>query len=174
MNKIYQVKESDLIGDIEGFPIEVVQKMVDYQVAQKCFVDISVFQLKGRTTHSGFSWAKTEEGFLFWDSVISRRQFDVFFKKYPKKIIMDYEVYKVTRRQMEQIHSIACALWKSKIAKLTDAYFMTFSDEAYLPHSVVKEMFDAATVEQQKVLKSIFIDYNKKVITEGTFCNGIR
>jgi len=39
-----RVEKSDLIGDIEGFPIEVVQKMVDEQVAQGNSADASVFQ----------------------------------------------------------------------------------------------------------------------------------
>ena len=32
--KEYKVTEKDLIGQLKGFPIEVVQKMVDYQVEQ--------------------------------------------------------------------------------------------------------------------------------------------
>ena len=32
--KEYKVKKEDLIGEIKDFPIEVVQKMVDYQVEQ--------------------------------------------------------------------------------------------------------------------------------------------
>jgi len=31
---MYKVKQSDLIGDIKGFPIEVVQKMIERQVEQ--------------------------------------------------------------------------------------------------------------------------------------------
>ena len=29
---MYEVKQEDLIGDIEGFPLEVVQRMIERQV----------------------------------------------------------------------------------------------------------------------------------------------
>ena len=31
----YKVKQEDLIGELEGFPIEVVQKMIERQVGVK-------------------------------------------------------------------------------------------------------------------------------------------
>lgn len=39
-----KVKQSDLIGDIAGLPIEVVQKMCEEQVNQGNKFDVSVFQ----------------------------------------------------------------------------------------------------------------------------------
>ena len=39
----YKVKKEDIIGEIKGSPIEVVQKMVDYQVEQGFKADVSVF-----------------------------------------------------------------------------------------------------------------------------------
>lgn len=32
----------------------------------------------------GFDWADTDEGYTFWYEVIFQRNFDVFFKRYPK------------------------------------------------------------------------------------------
>ena len=41
---MYKVTEKDLIGDLEGFPIEVVQKMLKKQVEQGNMEDVTVFQ----------------------------------------------------------------------------------------------------------------------------------
>ena len=84
--KEYKVKKEDLIGEIKDFPIEVVQKMVDYQVEQGNKADITVFQIRNYASISlgGFSWSNTVEGFNFWDDVINDKEFDLFFNKYPK------------------------------------------------------------------------------------------
>lgn len=85
MNK-YKVTKKDLIGEIAGFPIEVVQKMLEYQVKQGNKEDVKVFQsdsCAGQLT-KGFSWFNTIEEAAFWYNVISLKQFDVFFAKYPK------------------------------------------------------------------------------------------
>lgn len=74
-------------GDIEGFPEEIVEKMLDYQVAQGNWRDVTVFE-KNYTVSAcsgGFDWASTPEGDLFWVNVISRQRFNTFFEKYPKK-----------------------------------------------------------------------------------------
>ena len=80
------VEQSDLIGKIENFPIEVVQMMVDEQVRQGNKADVKVFQLRCKAPVScgGFVWARADDGFNFWDEVISRENFDLFFSKYPK------------------------------------------------------------------------------------------
>lgn len=84
--KEYIVTEKDLIGDLKGFPIEVVHKMVDYQVKQGNKADVTIFQ-KNKTSGEygrGFTWNKTKERFDFWHNVIEFRHFDTFFEKYPK------------------------------------------------------------------------------------------
>ncbi len=40
----YIVKQEDLIGDIKNFPIEIVQKMADYQIKQGNKVKVEIFQ----------------------------------------------------------------------------------------------------------------------------------
>ena len=80
--KEYKVKKEDLIGEIKDFPIEVVQKMVDCQVEQWYKADVTAFQI-GKI--AGFLWRDSEDGQEFWESVILDMNFDVFFKKYPKK-----------------------------------------------------------------------------------------
>ena len=80
------VTADDLIGDISGFPIEVVQKMVDYQVKQGNTADVAIFQKKRITpkANGGFNLYETEDGDL-WSGVLEFFNFDLFFQKYPKK-----------------------------------------------------------------------------------------
>ena len=82
----HNLSEKDLIGDLKGFPIEVVEVMLDRQMAQQNKIDVTVFQkLKTRDArHGGLHWSTTIEGQDFWLSVIHKEQFDVFFKRYPK------------------------------------------------------------------------------------------
>jgi len=74
-------------GELEGFPDEVVEKMLEYQVAQGNKRDVTVFEkrnMSGKRT-DGFFWDETLEGYCFWYYVIINRNFDLFFKRYPKK-----------------------------------------------------------------------------------------
>lgn len=81
-----KITKKDLIGEIEGFPIEVVRKMVEEQIRQGNKADVGVFQecLDRDKKHGGFEWEDTEDGFEFWDMVILYKDFDEFFEKYPK------------------------------------------------------------------------------------------
>ena len=82
---MYKIKKSDLKGQIENFPIEVVQKMVEKQVHQGHKADVKVFQVKSDSCCDGFEWARTIEGDSFWRNVIYQADFPLFFEKYPKK-----------------------------------------------------------------------------------------
>lgn len=80
------ITEKDLIGQLEGFPIQVVKKMLERQVQQCNPENICIFQKhcsSDRIT-GGFNWDNTPEGNYFWCDVISSRNFEVFFKKYPE------------------------------------------------------------------------------------------
>lgn len=95
MKTIYRVEQSDLVGAIEGFPIEVVQKMVEEQVEQGNEADVSVFQ-KNVTCDiyaRGFQWVKTIDGRSFWNSVINCKNFGLFFERYPKTNPLSHLVY---------------------------------------------------------------------------------
>lgn len=80
---IYIVKQSDLIGQISDFPIEVVQKMVARQYAQNGSCNVSVFQSDKDAGAAGFCWANTPEGDLFWRQIINHKRWHIFFDKYP-------------------------------------------------------------------------------------------
>lgn len=83
----YIVKPEDLKGEIANFPIEVVQRMVDCQVEQKNYADVSVFQKskKADLISRGFGWSLTKEGYEFWQNVIMFRKFGLFFERYQNK-----------------------------------------------------------------------------------------
>ena len=80
------VEQSDLIGEIKDFPIEVVQEMVNEQVRQGNNADVAVFQNSATMNcrYGGFTWERAVRGEEFWYEVISNRKFKLFFQKYPK------------------------------------------------------------------------------------------
>lgn len=83
----FKVEQSDLVGQIEDFPLEVVQKMIEEQVRQGNKANVSVFQKVciASKSQGGFDWENAIDGDTFWQVVISTQEFDVFFEKYPKK-----------------------------------------------------------------------------------------
>ena len=85
-NNTYKVKPEDLIGEIEDFPIEIVQKMVDYQIGQGNKADVTVFQKSNMASkrNKGFDWNKTKEN-TTWIGIIMWKEFDIFFKHNPKE-----------------------------------------------------------------------------------------
>lgn len=78
----YKVTEKDLIKDIKGFPIEVVQKMLEKQQSQRGYNDIHTLQTD---VCGAFRWSDTSEGYAFWYKVIRDKDFNLFFTTYPKK-----------------------------------------------------------------------------------------
>ena len=89
-----KVTKEDLIGNINDFPIEVVQKMIDYQIYQGNPADIKVFQIDPcfNKKHGGFTWDETKEGRDFWDAIITWKNFNLFFQKYPNPPLFDMDI----------------------------------------------------------------------------------
>jgi hypothetical protein len=69
-------------NDLEGFPKEIVQKMVERQVEQGNEPDIKKLLCDKR--RGGFNWRDTIEGHDFWRNIIKNYNFYVFYEKYPK------------------------------------------------------------------------------------------
>jgi hypothetical protein len=80
-----KVTKKDLIGDLENFPIEVVEKMLVEQFKQFGKNDITVFQYNRNDGKKGFCWDNTADGHGFWSDVIHFENFDRFFERYPKR-----------------------------------------------------------------------------------------
>lgn len=74
-------------GQLEGFPTEVVEKMLYYQAKQKNKQDIAVFEDYNLSSKDagGFDWNNTSEKQDFWRSVINGKCFNLFFERYPKQ-----------------------------------------------------------------------------------------
>ena len=74
-------------GQLEGFPKEIIARMLECQEEQGNKRDVTVFEILIRTSADlyGFSWNKTKEGYEFWYEVIDKKDFNLFFEKYPKK-----------------------------------------------------------------------------------------
>lgn len=98
---VYKVKEVDLIKGLLGFPIEVVQKMVDNQYMQIGVSNVLIFQnnVISGIGGCGFSWRYTTEGEDFWRDVIKYKNFASFFKRYPK-VVCDESLYVVKEEDL--------------------------------------------------------------------------
>lgn len=77
-----KVTQKHLKGDLKDFPIEVVEKMLENQLKHTGKEDINIFIKNKFAENNGFHWSTSEEGYDFWDKVIGKNQFDLFFKKY--------------------------------------------------------------------------------------------
>lgn len=74
-------------GDLKCFPEEVVEKMLERQVEQGNPRDVAVFE-KDRWADQqagGFDWCSSPEEDNFWEDIIEDKDFETFFKYYPKQ-----------------------------------------------------------------------------------------
>ena len=87
---LFEIKKSHLVGEIADFPIEVVERMVYEQVCQRQPINPTAFAIKSSAgpADGGFSWAVSKDGFSFWEKVITKKDFDLFFSKYPRKTVV--------------------------------------------------------------------------------------
>lgn len=86
----YSITKEDMYGEIDGFPVGVVIRMMEEQEAQGNMPNVKVFQ-KGKDylkIRGGFDWDETSAGWDFWYKVVINKDFDHFFEKYP-----EYEKY---------------------------------------------------------------------------------
>jgi len=81
--EVYDKPDGD---EILGFPMPVIEAMLRYQENQGNPRNITIFKNRKWTSKNsgGFDWKTTKEGDEFWDDVILRENFDVFFEKYPE------------------------------------------------------------------------------------------
>lgn len=88
----YLVKQEDIVGDIEGFPIEVVHVMCERQLEQTGKVDPSVFasDKSASSNEGGFHWGSTIEGDEFWCNVIIDKDWKAFYDRFANGLAGDY------------------------------------------------------------------------------------
>lgn len=94
-------------GELEGFPKEVVDLMLERQFEQIGIRDVTVFEAcrYANVDTGGFKWGETEEGHDFWCAVVYNRNFDVFFERYPKKESEPVQEQPTTRIESVEINS---------------------------------------------------------------------
>ena len=87
----YNLENYEPKEELEGFPKEIIARMLDCQEEQGNPRNISVFERNKYTIVElgGFDWDKTIEKDIFWEEVIDNKNFDIFFKKYPKQDYQD-------------------------------------------------------------------------------------
>lgn len=88
----YKVTKNDLKGEIKDFPIEIVQKMVDYHIKEEGKMNIEDINSLQILPDGAFNWRNTNEGLEFWGRVIDHHDFDLFFEKYPKSKHSDSQI----------------------------------------------------------------------------------
>ena len=104
-------------GQLDGFPKEIIAKMLEYQEKQSNPRDITVFEtirVVGRSD-KGFEWNETQEDWDFWHEVIDEKNFNLFFEKYPKQDNQDNsqefkigdEVFDIILGQKGKVHQIS-------------------------------------------------------------------
>lgn len=104
-----QVFPEDIRGDLEGFPIPIVQKMCEYQ--ENFNPEVFVRNRVAAKKYGGFNWGETKEGDTFWSFIIWDRGFNLFFEKYPTQLhdldfFMDRQIpswYKGDKYQLNEI-----------------------------------------------------------------------
>lgn len=108
------VTHEDLIGDISGFPLHVVQMMINNQIAQGNEANVKIFQNKKDTPKrfGGFDWSRTPQGIKYWNKVINFGCFDddsyiptkeVVTTKNPKYKFGDKVTFQKGNRTVEQV-----------------------------------------------------------------------
>ena len=73
------------MNKITGYPIEIVNRMLECQESQGNNADLEVFKIKGPDTNSsrgGFDWGKTSEGIKFWSRIFNKKDFNHFFHRH--------------------------------------------------------------------------------------------
>lgn len=129
-------------GQLEGFPQEVVEWMLDQQEKQGNERDVSAFERYRCAGYDGFHWNVTEEGAKFCEDVILHERFDLFFERYPKKeeekLMTFPDTYKIgalveTKREpsyIEVVTQIVCAyIANDKYGNLTDPMLVNYSKQ---------------------------------------------
>lgn len=92
-------------GQILGFPMPVIKAMLSEQKQQGNDFRIDIFEVvKTRGKNGGgFDWQETQEGQLFWDAVIEREDFDVFFERYPESLPKGATAKQIDSRYLKSV-----------------------------------------------------------------------
>lgn len=141
-------------GQLTGFPEEVVEQMLNEQEKQGNKRDVRVFEdyIISDKSDYGFNWTDTELGYDFWDGVLSQKDFNLFFAKYPRK-----EVGRWRANIGEWFWSIVNGI---PIQFINDNYRARFND-AFNSGNYFRTR--AQSEEAAKRVKQVLMDYHREI-----------
>lgn len=83
MGTTLKINKDDVYGAIKGFPLEIVQKMVELTMKENHTTIEEALKILRNSLWDGFTWTETNEGGLFWFKVIAHHEWWRFYKRYP-------------------------------------------------------------------------------------------
>src|SRR5690606_27103987 len=71
-------------------PVEIQQRMLDEQERQGNPRNAEVFEeyITAIPSDGGFAWAKSVDGYDFWNKILTYGNFVAFYEKYPKRPLL--------------------------------------------------------------------------------------
>lgn len=83
METMLKVNKDDIYGEIKGFPLEVVHKMIELTMKEEHTNVEEALKILRNNPWSRFTWSETNEGTNFWHKVINRHEWWKFYERYP-------------------------------------------------------------------------------------------
>lgn len=83
MEAMLKINKDDIYGEIKGFPLEVVHKMIELTMKEEHTNVEEALKILRNNPWSGFTWSETNEGTNFWHKVINRHEWWKFYERYP-------------------------------------------------------------------------------------------
>jgi hypothetical protein len=83
--ELTQQKSFIMTNQLKNIPEPIIQKMLEHQVMQGNKADRTVFEKNIQAYEDGMDWNTTLEGYIFWHQVLSCKNFELFFERYPKE-----------------------------------------------------------------------------------------
>lgn len=83
MGATIKINKCDIGGAIEGFPLEVVHKMVELTIKEQHTDIEEALKILRKAPWNGFTWAETDGGNMFWYKVIVHNEWWRFYERYP-------------------------------------------------------------------------------------------
>lgn len=150
--------EEDLIGDLSGFPIEIVERMLECQVEQGNSRNVTIFQ-KERTydqIQGGFTWRNTIEGKDYWSDIINCKDFSKF-----KPTIMEQTL---TREQLKELHDkFDCQQWKDYIIAICSKSGVLVTNIP-ITQEYIEDLNRSATHDQKNAVKALGIKIKQSLV----------
>ncbi len=162
------MKKYNFTGELQGFPDEIIDKLVERQIKAGNPSNASLFDGDCTINHreGGFDWDTTIEGDDFWENVLTYRRFDLFFERYPKGL----PAKTITAAQAQEIIDSACKEWKQTLFNKWGK-FVVFKDSINISDDFYKEMRKACTGPQHLLFDKIFGKDEEFAVGELVLCS---